>query len=261
MPIGVYDRNNKASDDELKARRRKRQQNPEYKAMEKAKRDTPEMKLKRKKHNQSDKVKAYDKARNQTRERKESQKSNRKKPENIKKRKERTSTPEYKAMEKAKRDTPEWRAERRRYKQTTEVKEKQKEYDSRPTSILRRRKWSETPEVMKKAKEVRASNTLVRLNILSGYSKRLSNSTVPCCNCCGLNSHLDFLEIDHIAGKKQMDSIPELVAIGYSSELKHQKLRNWIIKNNFPDGFQILCHNCNMGKGMKKNNNKCPHEK
>ena len=31
-------------------------------------------------------------------------------------------------------------------------------------------------------------------------------------------------------------------------------------KNNFLDGFKILCHNCNMVKGMKRNNYTCPHE-
>jgi hypothetical protein len=246
------------SDEERKAKSKERQQSPEAKAKAKAKRDTPEMKLKKKKYNRSDKVKAYDKARYQTQERQDYMKANRKKPENIKKIKERTTTPEYKAKAKAKRDTPEWRAERRRYKQTPEVKEKQKEYDSRPTSILRRRKWRETPEVMKKAKEFRTSNALVRFNILSEYSKLHSNSDIPCCRCCGENFHIDFLDIDHIAGRKQMDSIPELVAIGYSSKLKNMFLLNWIIENNFPDGFQILCKNCNMGKGMKKNNNECP---
>ena len=30
------------------------------------------------------------------------------------------------------------------------------------------------------------------------------------------------------------------------------------IKNNFPKGFQILCHNCNIAKGHY---GKCPHEK
>ena len=57
-----------------------------------------------------------------------------------------------------------------------------------------------------------------------------------------------------------MDSIPELVKLGYSSKLQGGDLHNWIIKNNFPDYFQILCQNCNFAKGMKKNNNKCPHE-
>ena len=100
-----------------------------------------------------------------------------------------------------------------------------------------------------------------RLKILQYYSKQLSKSNIPCCRCCGENSHIEFLAIDHIAGKKEMDSEPELVKLGYSSSLKGRKLQTWIIKNNFPKGFQILCHNCNYAKGMKRNKNKCPHEK
>ena len=100
-----------------------------------------------------------------------------------------------------------------------------------------------------------------RLKILQYYSKQLSKSNIPCCRCCGENSHIEFLAIDHIAGKKEMDSEHELVKLGYSSALDGKKLVNWIIKNNFPDVFQILCHNCNVAKGYSKNRNKCPHEK
>jgi hypothetical protein len=57
-----------------------------------------------------------------------------------------------------------------------------------------------------------------------------------------------------------MDSMSELVAIGYSSKLESSKLRDSVIQNNFPEGFQILCHNCNFAKGFPRNNGKCPHE-
>ena len=48
---------------------------------------------------------------------------------------------------------------------------------------------------------------------------------------------------------------------------KHRELTNigngsttyfWLIKNNFPDDFQILCMNCNHGKS--RNNGICPHK-
>ena len=54
-----------------------------------------------------------------------------------------------------------------------------------------------------------------RLKILQYYSKQLSKSNIPCCRCCGENSHIEFLAIDHIAGRKEMDSEPELVELGY----------------------------------------------
>ena len=55
-----------------------------------------------------------------------------------------------------------------------------------------------------------------------------------------------------------MDSEPELVKLGYSSSLRDLRLSVWMIKNNFPKGFQVLCHNCNLAKGFY---GKCPHEK
>jgi len=100
----------------------------------------------------------------------------------------------------------------------------------------------------------------LRLIVLKHYSKTLSNSNIPCCNCCGENFHIDFLAVDHVMGKLQMNFEPNLVKLGYSSKLTPRALPLWIINNNFPNGFQILCSNCNFAKGMIKNNNKCPHE-
>ena len=48
------------------------------------------------------------------------------------------------------------------------------------------------------------------------------------------------------------------VKLGYSSKLAGVGLHKWMIKNDYPKGFQILCHSCNFTKGMKKNNNECP---
>ena len=90
----------------------------------------------------------------------------------------------------------------------------------------------------------------MRLKVLQEYSKRHSNSNVPCCNCCGENSFIEFLDIDHITGRYEMDSEPELVALGYSSKLQSKYLNKWLIDNNFPEGFQILCKNCNGAKGV-----------
>ena len=96
-----------------------------------------------------------------------------------------------------------------------------------------------------------------RLKVLQYYSKNLSHSDVPCCNCCGLNSHIEFLTIDHIAGRREMDSEHNLKNLKYTPKLSGTALVIWIIKNNFPKGFQILCHNCNQTKGYY---GKCPLE-
>jgi hypothetical protein len=96
-----------------------------------------------------------------------------------------------------------------------------------------------------------------RLKVLQYYSKRLSKSDIPCCNCCGLNSHIEFLTVDHIVGRQEMDFEPELKKLKYMSKLSGTALVIWIIKNNFPKGFQILCHNCNQTKGYY---GQCPLE-
>jgi len=64
------------------------------------------------------------------------------------------------------------------------------------------------------------------------------------CVCCEETTH-EFLEIDHIGG----------------GGAKHRKevgshMMEWIIKNDFPDDLQVLCANCNRGRGKFGN---CPH--
>lgn len=82
-----------------------------------------------------------------------------------------------------------------------------------------------------------------RLIVFQHYS-----SVIPFCACCG-EKELKFLSIDHIngGGNKQRK---EMKGAGGAS------MTLWIIRNNFPEGFQILCHNCNMAKGFYRI---CPH--
>lgn len=67
------------------------------------------------------------------------------------------------------------------------------------------------------------------------------------CACCGESQDV-FLALDHIDGGGNK----------HRKELKSKSLWDWIIKNNFPDGFQVLCHNCNAGK--YRNGGVCPHK-
>lgn len=71
------------------------------------------------------------------------------------------------------------------------------------------------------------------------------------CACCGENEKL-FLSIDHIHnnGAEQRKN----GEYGRSGTSFYQ----WLRKNNFPDGFQVLCMNCNMGK--HRNGGVCPHQ-
>ena len=70
------------------------------------------------------------------------------------------------------------------------------------------------------------------------------------CTCCG-ETIPEFLTIDHINGDG-------------AKHRKELRLRGgapfytWLKKNNFPKGYQILCWNCNLGKGVS---GVCPHKK
>lgn len=68
------------------------------------------------------------------------------------------------------------------------------------------------------------------------------------CNCCG-ESIFEFLQIDHINGGGRKHR----AEVGSGT-----KFYRWLIRNGFPDGFQVLCANCNFGKGQYGT---CPHAK
>jgi hypothetical protein len=88
-------------------------------------------------------------------------------------------------------------------------------------------------------------NQKLRHDILVHYSGGL-----PACSCCG-EKHDEFLTIDHINGGGT-DHRRMGIKGGYATY-------RWLIKNNFPPGFQILCMNCNFAKGH--NSDGCPHKK
>jgi len=64
------------------------------------------------------------------------------------------------------------------------------------------------------------------------------------CACCG-ETQVEFLSVDHVngGGGKHKKSIGAYIY-------------DWLVKHNFPEGFQILCFNCNMAKGIY---GVCPH--
>ena len=114
------------------------------------------------------------------------------------------------------------------------------------------------PEVKEKLNEQQKEwreNNRERANELSRISKRRYEKRAKKevfehygkkCACCG-ESIQEFLTIDHINGggtkhRKQMG----------------EKITTWLYKNNFPEGFQTLCFNCNWGKHI--NGGICPHK-
>ena len=75
------------------------------------------------------------------------------------------------------------------------------------------------------------------------------------CNCCGEDT-FEFLSIDHInddGSKHRKEISPK-----YHHHIPNTVIYRWIIKNNYPDDFQILCFNCNTAKHYHKI---CPHKK
>jgi hypothetical protein len=75
----------------------------------------------------------------------------------------------------------------------------------------------------------------------------------PKCNCCGETKY-EFLTVDHIygGGNKERKKI-----FGYNHVAGYM-FYLWLIKNNYPEGYQVLCYNCNLGK--TRNNGVCPHK-
>ena len=71
------------------------------------------------------------------------------------------------------------------------------------------------------------------------------------CACCG-EGLCEGLTIDHING----DGAAHRRSLGVNRR-GGSMFYSWLIKNNFPPGFQTLCGTCNLAKGTKKF---CPHQ-
>lgn len=78
----------------------------------------------------------------------------------------------------------------------------------------------------------------MRLEIIDHYG--------GACACCG-ETRYEFLTVDHVNndGAKHRRETKMGAGICY-----------WLKKNNFPEGFQILCMNCNWAKSRY---GECPH--
>ncbi len=117
------------------------------------------------------------------------------------------------------------------YKQNNKdkVRARQKKYMQQPNVKSRFNKYNR--EWSKKRREI----------VISHYG--------GVCACCE-ESQIEFLSMDHINGD----------GAKHRRELKkngHIHIYDWLIKNNFPEGFQVLCMNCNWAKGKY---GYCPHK-
>lgn len=105
----------------------------------------------------------------------------------------------------------------------------------------------------KAAKEKRNASTRISAETLSHRKMRVrvltfyAKGTLQCA-CCGV-THIEFLSIDHINGGGRT----------HREELrkKSRSIYRALIMANFPDGFRVLCHNCNQALGLYSY---CPHQ-
>lgn len=94
----------------------------------------------------------------------------------------------------------------------------------------------------KKNELTKARDAKYRRALLTAYG-----GDPPGCVCCREQQML-FLSVDHIngGGRKQRQ---QMGGGGFAT---------WLRRNNYPAGFQVLCHNCNMGRQL--NGGVCPHK-
>lgn len=76
-----------------------------------------------------------------------------------------------------------------------------------------------------------------KLIVINHYSKGKN-----CCELCG-NIDMDVLSIDHINGGGRQ----------HLREIKRTSLTEWLITNKLPDGYRILCMNCQFKERKRKN--------
>lgn len=82
-----------------------------------------------------------------------------------------------------------------------------------------------------------------RLQVLEHYGTK--------CACCG-ETRPEFLALDHINGGGNAHRR----LIGHGKSRGGSEFYRWLIKNDYPEGFQLLCHNCNQSRSYY---GYCPH--
>ena len=83
----------------------------------------------------------------------------------------------------------------------------------------------------------------LRIEVLTHYS-----GGTPNCACCGVQ-HYEFLALDHTNGNGNA----ERRRLGLNGG---QPIYSYVKKHGYPEGFRVLCHNCNLSFGFYGH---CPH--
>lgn len=86
-----------------------------------------------------------------------------------------------------------------------------------------------------------------RSDIIKRFAIAYYSDGTYSCNCCGENMY-GFLTIDHINNDG---------ALHRKVEKRYTNVYHWLRNNLYPDGFQVLCYNCNCAKQFNRG---CPHQ-
>lgn len=71
------------------------------------------------------------------------------------------------------------------------------------------------------------------------------------CSCCG-EILIEFLSLDHINGNGNIHR-----KFLFKHNVGGSHMYRWLKKNNFPEGYRLLCMNCNWAMRYRK---ECPHK-
>lgn len=103
-----------------------------------------------------------------------------------------------------------------------------------PIDDLERSKITCTKCLDVKAAAIKRRNLKIKLEAMEHYGGAV-------CANCGLTGHI-FLTFDHIANNGAIHRREDpTVKAG---------MAKWLRRNNYPEGYQVLCWNCNMGKQL-----------
>lgn len=114
----------------------------------------------------------------------------------------------------------------------------------RQDSAPRLKARARVPEIKATYNQTRiAARLAIKLDVLAHYGGK--------CSCCGEFDEI-FLNIDHI----NQEGATHRKSMG-SRTWGGKLLYRWLQKNNYPEGFRVMCFNCNFAiyhRGV------CPHQ-
>jgi hypothetical protein len=105
---------------------------------------------------------------------------------------------------------------------------------------------TEIKETPRATLAARSYNAALRLEVFTHYC----GGETPSCQCPGCTTtYIEFLQLDHINGDGAKHRKENNLGTG------GPRLWRWVRAQRYPEGFQVLCRNCN---GAKFTRAACP---